>query len=582
MIELELFVIFVTSLALTFSIIPLITKFSAVYGLYDYPDSSASPNSSARRVHASPTPRLGGIAMVTGFFASMLIWASPLPLRPIFAGSLFMFIIGLIDDLRPLSAKLKLLLQSLASVYVVMACNLGLENLVLLRDWSILVPPWVGQLLSVFILIGAINAINLSDGLDGLAGGVVLISIAILSMLHFLATQDIGLLLYVTVPLLGCLLGFLCYNTHPASIFMGDGGSTWLGFIIGAFILLVLNGASLHIEAKSLQLAKFNNSIPFICVLLCLAVPIADTAIVIIRRLVAGKKITAADKGHFHHTLLKIGLTHPESVLAIYFLAFLTGIMGLMPIAYPNYSLDWIPYSAAIGLSAVIIFSLQINEILYAKIVRIRDFLFSKRKSNPLIRHLIRYLFAMNRYLIYGIIVVAPLLAGVPPKSLGYTAIAAILMVLSASIISGTKHFFQSFVISISTTILLAAINFNTLSVSFMGQVYQVHNIYNWAFIALFAGSICYFFLTARAKTFIITPTDFLMLGLPLVLLLFPEPYKSDFKLNIISLRALILFLAIRVLTRSRGGTMRRIRLVCLVGLAYVALASICGLKIIY
>ena len=582
MLELELFVIFVTSLALTFSLIPLIMRLASTYGLYDFPDSHSLVLGTPRRIHAKPIPRLGGIAMVVGFFSSMLIWASPLPLRPIFGGSVLMFCMGVVDDIKPLSAKLRLLLQCLVAGITVFMSNLGLETVALSANLALDIPSWMGQVMAIFILIGSINAINLADGLDGLAGGVVLISIVLLSLLHFLASGDVGLLIFLTVPLTGCLLGFLRYNTHPASIFMGDGGSTWLGYLMGAYLLLVLNNAHLAAEGHVLQLRKLDTPIPFISVVMCLAVPITDTAVVIIRRLAAGKRIMSADRSHFHHTLLKIGLSHSESVLTIYFLALVSGISGLMPIAYPSYKLEWVPYLSAVFIGLLIIFSLQINEVLYSKIVKIRDLIFRERRSNRFVRLAVRYLYTFNRYLIYGILMVAPVLAGVPPKSLGYAAIAGIVMLFASLFKMDLANFFQSFVISLAATILLTAINFNTLSVSFMNKTYEIHSFYNYGFFLLLIGTIFYFFLTAKAKSLLMTPTDFLMLGLPLLLLLVPEPFKTEFRLNIISLRALVLFVAIRVLSKNKSGTLRRIRLVCFSGLVYVSLAALYHLKIIY
>jgi UDP-GlcNAc:undecaprenyl-phosphate GlcNAc-1-phosphate transferase len=583
MLELDLFVIFVTSLMFTFAVIPLIVRFASTYGLYDYPDllPTVNPNA-ARRIHTRPIPRLGGLGIVTGFFLSMLIWVSPLPLRSIFFISMLMFTVGVVDDLRPLSAKSRLVLQCLFSGLIVWHADLGIEYLRLTESIQISVPNLAGVLLSTFVVVGAINAINLTDGLDGLAGGVVLIGIVLISMLHFLATQDLGLLLCLSVPLIGSLLGFLRYNTHPATIFMGDGGSNWLGFMIGIFIVLVLNGATLSAEGENLVLNKAQANIPFISAIMCLAVPIVDTAFVMIRRLASGKKIMAPDRGHFHHTLMKIGLSHPQSVVTIYFLALVTGTLGLMPVAYSNYELSWVPYLGGLGLVLVIPLSIRFDSVVHARILGIRDQFFVRRKSSPFVKKTIRALDAINRYLIYSILALAPLLGGVPHKGIGYSAVAGLCLLVIAIFASDRQNFFQSFVISITASILLTAINFNTLAIEFMGRQYFVQFIYNATFVTLLLTTLIYLFLTARSRSLVMTPTDFLMVCLPLMFLFVPEPYQTEFRFNIISLRSLVLFVSIRALTRSHTGVIRRIRVVCMIGLIYVSLTALCGFKIIY
>jgi UDP-GlcNAc:undecaprenyl-phosphate GlcNAc-1-phosphate transferase len=583
--ELELFVIFVTSLALTFGSIPLIMRFAVAYGLYDHPDinETTAQNIISRRIHTRPIPRLGGLGIVIGFFLSMLLWVSPLPLKTVYTASLLMFGIGIFDDLRPISARSRLLLQVLIVSMVVWYGNLQVNAVRLTGDLQIELPYVIGLLLSIFIIVGSINAINLTDGLDGLAGGIVLIGILLLSMLHFLVTNDALLIICFSVPLVGSLLGFLRYNTHPATIFMGDGGSNWLGFMVGTFIVLVLNGAILSGSESRYEVQWASAAqVPFISALLCLAVPIADTAFVMTTRVLAGKSPMAADKNHFHHMLMKIGLSHPQSVATIYFLAVLIGTMGLMPVAYPQYHLSWAPY---LGVLYIIIFvglCVKINKGTIGQLISIRSPNAAGAKFGPIIRGAIHYMATLNRYLIYGILAVAPVLAGIPHKSIGFAAVAAIALMLVASVTKDSQSFFQSFVISVGASILLTAINFNSLFVEIMGNKYNLQFLYNASFIFLFVSTSVFLFLTLRRNHFITTPTDFLMICLPLGFLFVPEPFKSDFKLNIISLRSLVLFMSIRALTRSHHGFIRRVRTVSIFGLLYVSLAALCGLRIVY
>jgi UDP-GlcNAc:undecaprenyl-phosphate GlcNAc-1-phosphate transferase len=581
---LSLFLVFGTALTLTFSIIPFVLRFAHARGLYDQPDFVVGADQSlfSRRVHTQPMPRLGGIGMVIGFFASVLIWAAPSPLLPFYFASFVTFLIGIWDDVKPLPAALRLFLQIIISTFVVLYLNVPIRQLHLSSEVFLNINPTIGAIFSIFIMVGAINAVNLTDGLDGLAGGVVMIGIVLLSTLYFLTTKDLNLIFCLSLPLLGALLGFLKYNTHPASIFMGDGGSNWLGLMVGVLLVIILSGSSIVSTDSGMKLMNTNNSVPLFSAILCIALPVLDTAFVMIRRVAAGKNPMSADKTHFHHTLLHIGFTHSQSVTAIYFLSFTAGILGLMPVAYPNYNLNW-TWFFAIGLWVSILgLSLQIDENAVEKILKFRSRIFSAWGIGPIYKKIVIWLEILNRYLIYGILSVVPLLAGIPHTALGYVSIIGLVMMLIATFGSDRSGFFQSFVISVSSAILLTAINFNSLHVSFLGTIYNIQYVYNAIFIVLLVSTLLYILLTLRRRYFLVTPTDFLMIALPFSLLIVPEPYQTEFKLNIISLRSLILFLSIRVLTRRYQGAVRRIMFMCALGLIYVFLVAVCELRITY
>ncbi|RYZ91221.1 MAG: undecaprenyl/decaprenyl-phosphate alpha-N-acetylglucosaminyl 1-phosphate transferase [Proteobacteria bacterium] len=585
MTALLLLVVFVTSLVLTYAVIPVVLRVAHMMQLYDQPDAlleSGVAAGKSRRIHTKPIPRLGGIGMMVGFTVSTLIWLSGSPLSSVYNASLIMFFIGMFDDLKPLSAKFRLCVQILAAGLVVYQLNIPILHLEMSPSWILSLPAWLGYFLSVFVIIGAINAVNLTDGLDGLAGGVVMIGVVLLSILYFLSTRDLSLIYCLSLPLLGSLLGFLRYNTHPATIFMGDCGSNWLGMILGVLLVFVLSGTSL-IETNGV-LASHKNTfhVPVLSGILCVALPVLDTAFVMSRRIIAGKNPMTADKTHFHHTLLHIGLSHSQSVTTIYFLSFLVGILGLMPVAYPAYKLDFVPF-LAIGIWILVLtFSLQVDENAAEKM------LFFKKKSSQRLKFILLYkkvvgfLEVFNRYLIYAILSVVPLLAGIPHLTLGYASMLGLVLLVIASFGKHDQNFFQSFVISVASAILLTAINFNTLHVVFLGSKYNIQYLYNAIFIILMITTLLYIALTLRRRYFIVTPTDFLMITLPFCFLFVPEPYQTDYKLNIISLRSLIFFVSVRVLTRRYHGAFRRVMFMCAVGLIYVFLVTICGLRFTY
>ncbi len=252
----------------------------------------------ARRVHQGAPPQVGGLAIFCGF-------ALPLVLFGVLQDGLLVYLIaaicvlamGLLDDFKDLTPLTKLLIQFLAAIAVLL-----FPQVYTVPGFSVADTPWFATLwwlLAVFGLIGVTNAVNLSDGLDGLAAGLVMLSASSLAVLAY--RQELLPALALLIPLLGGLFGFLRYNTHPARVFMGDHGAYFIGFTLGyAALLLVAAGFS-----------------PF-ALLLLLGVPVYDTLSVAIRRLARGRSPFSADRGHLHHRLLDIGLAHDGAVLGVY------------------------------------------------------------------------------------------------------------------------------------------------------------------------------------------------------------------------------------------------------------------------
>jgi UDP-GlcNAc:undecaprenyl-phosphate/decaprenyl-phosphate GlcNAc-1-phosphate transferase len=289
---------FITVLLIT----PLVIKLAVKIGAVD------SPNK--RKVHQKIMPRLGGLAIFigvgAGYFASDLQNA---PLTGITIGAFIIIITGVLDDKYQLSAKYKLVGQILAALIV---AKTGL-----LID--LLNIPFIGEFdlsfalafpLTVLWIIAITNAINLIDGLDGLAAGVSTIVIATIAIMAGLNGNV--LILTLSLIVIGSTIGFLFYNFHPAKIFMGDTGALFLGYAIAIISLLGVY--------KSVTLFSF------VIPLIILGVPVFDTTFAIIRRLVNKKPISAPDKGHLHHRLLSLGLSHRMTVITIYLLSILFSV----------------------------------------------------------------------------------------------------------------------------------------------------------------------------------------------------------------------------------------------------------------
>ncbi len=296
-----------------------------------------------RRVHARPTPTLGGVAMLLGLLVGMAVaWALG-DFSAVFSGStepiglviaaVIMLTVGVVDDLREVSAPAKLagmvlpatvLVISGIAILVLRVPFLGV--FVLSSDWS--------YLLSVLWVIGMANAINFIDGLDGLAGGIVAIAAGSfflysleLSNQGLLAPGNLGPLLSVIV--LGACLGFLPHNVHPARIFMGDGGALLLGMLLAASTMVVGGRVDQQFSGQS-----FFFYAPLFIPLVILGVPIIDTLFAIVRRASSRTGISTADKGHLHHRLMRLGHGHRRSVFILWaWTALLSGF-----VLYPIYT----------------------------------------------------------------------------------------------------------------------------------------------------------------------------------------------------------------------------------------------------
>ena len=283
---------------------PAIKRLAVRIGAVDHPNE--------RKVHEGIMPRLGGLAIFLSFLAVSLVFATKdSAYLGLILADIIIVITGVADDTKGVGPKMKLLGQFLAALLLV---EFGYRiNFIFLPIADYIFLERASVIATVFWLVGVTNAINLIDGLDGLAAGTVLFAVLFISASAF----RIGLMPAVVLGaiLAGAILGFLPYNFNPASIFMGDTGSMLLGFNVAALAILGMT-----------------KSVTFISLLLpvvILGIPIMDTLWAILRRASRGKKIFEADKKHLHHRLLHIGLSHRRTVLTIYAIDIVLGVCAL-------------------------------------------------------------------------------------------------------------------------------------------------------------------------------------------------------------------------------------------------------------
>ncbi len=309
----DILISFSCSTIISLLLIPQIIRFSKKFNLVDKPDE--------RKVHIIPIARLAGIAI---FFASLFgvlfsnygrAAISDLPIY--FSAVAGMFLLGIWDDLKNISAKLRFLLQIGISLSIAFSGIrlTSLHGILGIQELSIF---WQ-YLVSVLIIVGVTNAFNLIDGIDGLAGGLALISIVALAIVAYLL--DFNSLLIVYIALAGALIGFLYDNFSPAKIFMGDGGSVMLGFFISSSGILL-------IETSLLHPGKVEPSRVALIVTALLIIPVFDTVRVFMGRMFKGISPFKADKTHIHHLFLIAGLNHRKTCYFLYSFAFLLLIIS--------------------------------------------------------------------------------------------------------------------------------------------------------------------------------------------------------------------------------------------------------------
>lgn len=340
-----------------------------------------------RHVHQRPIPRLGGLAVMVAFAVAVAIcaalvkalesqlWDRPGQVVGIAVGGLVMCLLGAADDIRGLGAKTKLLVQVLTACGA-FACGFRIESIFL---------PWLGSLpmgvfalpITVLWITGIVNALNLIDGLDGLAAGVAFVACAT----NLVVGSINGDLLVVvfSAGLGGAILGFLLYNFNPASIFMGDSGSMFLGYLLATSSML---GASV----------KSATTVALLVPILAMGVPIIDTLFAMLRRIVERRPIFAPDQSHIHHRLLDIGVTHRRAVLLIY--AF-SGLLAITAIVVAT-GRDW-----QVGASLVLMSALAVTLI---RFVGYSDYLRLRRRRQTRIEsRSLRQLRVASRHLIHSL-----------------------------------------------------------------------------------------------------------------------------------------------------------------------------------
>ena len=300
------------ALVVSFLASPLVKNFAYKVGAIDVPKD-------ARRMHKTPTPRLGGLAIFLGFMISVILFVpirGDREMQSILLGAVIIVVLGVVDDIMALPAMLKFVVQIVAAL--IPALNGVVIQAVSNPNIFSSEPYWVLEWLSIPVtvlwIVAVTNSVNLIDGLDGLANGISAISATTVLVIALIASE--AQVALVMAALVGVSVGFMPYNQNPAKMFMGDTGATFLGYILAAM---------------SIQgLFKFYAVISFVVPFLILGLPIFDTAFAFVRRIVHGQSPMHADRSHIHHRLIDLGLNQKQAVATLYVISAILGLSAVV------------------------------------------------------------------------------------------------------------------------------------------------------------------------------------------------------------------------------------------------------------
>ncbi len=377
----ELIYSFTVALFLTIALIPVAMRFAPALGLLDRPD--------ARKQHTRVIPRCGGVAIALGVMLPLLaLLTRDQPTLPslyvyIFIACVIVVLFGVLDDRANLNYRWKFAGQ-IAATLLVLAGGCVIQRVPMMG--LDVAPAWLSYSLSFLFIIGVTNAVNLTDGLDGLAGGTSILTLSVIAALALPTQNHVDSLIAVT--LIGGILGFLRFNTYPAKVFMGDAGSQLLGFVAACLSILVS-------QADTTPLSP---ALP----LLLLGIPVLDTLTVMCIRLRQRRSPFSPDRNHLHHQMIALGFRHNEAVAIIYILQFV-----LLAAAFTfRFSEDHILLTLYVAFCAMLLGSLHL--------ARKRGWRFhAERSTQPFVDRRNIFLRRLNWYYAHAPQVMQVLIGGV-------------------------------------------------------------------------------------------------------------------------------------------------------------------------
>jgi UDP-GlcNAc:undecaprenyl-phosphate GlcNAc-1-phosphate transferase len=527
---------------ITIVLIPVFSRTALKFNIgLDLPD--------ARKVHQHPIPRIGGIAITLGVYGSTIFWSSQNQfLKAYVIAGIFIVVFGLLDDLRGIDFRLKFFSQMVAALVIVIYGGVKITSLGGLLPDDMVLPDAVAIPLTVVAIVGVTNAVNLADGLDGLAGGICLLSFSCLAYLGYL--EEEFTLCLLALALAGSIFGFLRYNTYPAELFMGDTGSQFLGF----------SAISL-----SLALTQGRSTLSPLLPLLILGFPVLDTLAVMAQRFAERRALFSADKNHFHHKLIRLGFYHSEAVLVIYIVQAL-----LITAAFLfRFQAEWFLLAGYVSFSALILAGFHIAESSRWKLERYHFFdslikgrLASMRERGILIKVCFRIVqFGVPLLLLATCLVPAEIPHPFVPLCAAFLGVLLIILRFKKEWMRGwltvILYLFIPFVVSLSME---KADGFSTV----LGR------IYNLSYVGLVFFVVLTLKFTRRRQGFRPTPMDFLILFIALVVPHILSKYLHLENLMVIAAKTVMFYFSYEVLMGELRGKVTRLAVMSMFPLGIV------------
>ncbi|MGB5261394.1 MAG: MraY family glycosyltransferase [Gammaproteobacteria bacterium] len=499
----------IAALVISMVIIPIVVRLAPKLGMVDQPGS--------RKVHEKPIPRVGGVGIVLG---SLIPISLLLPIDAAMAsfifGGIVLFVFGALDDSRELGHYVKFIGQFIAVIGVVYVGDVYVTQLPFMGGEP--VSEAIGRPFTVFAMVGMINAINHSDGLDGLAGGESLLSLCAIAYLAYLADGTDALIMALAI--IGGLLGFIRFNTHPASIFMGDSGSQFLGYSLG-FLAVLLTQEVNPVLSPALPA-------------LLLGLPIADIIAVVIQRIYHKMNWFRASRNHIHHRLLDLGFHHYESVVLIYSIQTLLVITAIL-VPYEADSLIAAIYLIVVATVFILLYLAERSgwRIHQDSIIMIDEFIESTIRSHTIssFAYLV-VVFGLSLFLVAGSVIATR----VPVDLAVVGLLLCALMVIRLAF--GYRAWFLPLRLLSYMAIIFVVYLLNTYQPAYLSGADMVTYLFFGTLVLGIALMIRY---TERGQ-FRTTPTDFLVIIAISILAVLSSQGIVDSGLTAIILKGIILF----------------------------------------
>lgn len=532
------------SVFITIVLIPIFSRLAIRFGAVDLPEP--------RKIHTRPVPRIGGAAIALGVYIPVLFWATADNfVNAYLAGGGILIAFGLVDDLKGLNYKWKFLGQLLAALVIVFYGGIRITSLGSLLPEDVQLAEWFAVALTLVVIVGVTNAINLADGLDGLAGGISLLGFCSIAYFAYLVEADAVFLL--SLALAGAIFGFLRFNTYPASVFMGDTGSQLLGFSAIAF---------------AVKITQEHTSLSPVLPLIILGFPILDTLTVMVERLRHGRSPFSPDKNHFHHRLISLGFYHAEAVFIIYLIQ---SVLIIFAIRF-RYHYAWLFLAGYLLFSAALIGAFTLADKTGFRVPRyhlIDHIIKGKLKRIKVDNFIIRISFEISKLLLPLMFLFVCLLPGKIP---GHASAAALGfgVFLVALWVFGRKWMGMGLRLVFYLAIPLVLYLGKGERAAWIGPEMLT------GYHLLLVVSSFFVILTIKfSHRFRVTPLDFLIIFIALVVPNLPDQFIRGQNLGFLAVELIVLLFGYEVLMTELRGKFDALTLSTLAGLAIVAIRGI-------